>query len=233
MGKPTQKALGEKLRAILQAHAPGTALSGEEEKLVLSVCRKYMTDYKGTAPPVRIRVELQPFGRYHEFQAVFEDGSTESFGYKKAIKYHLTGERPKPTRSDVMRAFRGAIAYQVLAFKDRCRARDGSLRCEITGRQCADSEVHVDHVGPTFAELVESYCQEQGRDLMSFVIVPAREGGYRLAERGVFWDFAAYHRKHARLRLLHRDVHKAVTHEGEAYAQEVFVDRFLPPEEGG
>lgn len=229
----TKKALTEELSSILHAHPRGTVLSGEEASRVLAAVSDYVMTHKLADPPVQVKIRSQPSGPHPEFAAISEDGVETAFSYHKAIRHHLTGKLPRPGRSEILSAFREAVVTQILEYKERCRGSDGLFRCELTGRTCASSEVEVDHVFPTFVALVEDYCTHRDRALLSFIVVPRSEGGLRLAEPEDHWGFAAYHRTHATLRLLHKKVHATVTRFGEQAAIEQWLDTVRPPEEGG
>lgn len=229
----TQKALAERLASILHAHPRGAVLTGEDAAFVLDVARDYVMVHKLADPPVAVKVRDQLCGPHPEFVAIAEDGTETNFSYRKAAKHRLTGVLPKPGRREVMSAFREAVVVQVLGFKD-CRRRPGGLYvCELTGRNCTSSEIEVDHFVPTFGVLVEDYCRLRGRDLLSFIVVPREDGGYRFAEPEDHWGFGAYHREHATLRLLSKKAHASVTRLGEQGAREQWIDTVRPPEEGG
>lgn len=233
MPELTQRELAARLQTILQDHPRGTTLAGEDAAFVLEVVRDYVMCHKLADPPVAVKIRSQPAGPHAEFAAVDEEGVETGFSYRKAARHFLTGRLPRPGRAEVLAAFREAVMVQVLAYKDRKRGRDGLYVCELTGRSCASSEVEVDHHYPSFVAIVEDYCRREGRELLSFVVIPRPEGGYRLADQNEHWGFAAYHREHAVLRLLHKKVHATVTQKGEAAAREIWLDPVRPPEEGG
>jgi hypothetical protein len=91
---------------------------------------------------------------------------------------------------------REAVVPQILTFRDS----QGQLLCELN--PVHPGPYHVDHADPPFAVLADAYAAQAG-GYAAIGLVPSGDGMIgRPLEPARELSWAAYHRAHARLRIL-------------------------------
>jgi len=121
---------------------------------------------------------------------------------KTDMSYTACISGPKPW-ADFGRAARYAVGWQIAAFKAAAFAK-GQTHCPLSGEKIFADNCHVDHFNPSFQTLLKDYLAEMGTDWQQVKLVPhsSGAGGYEFAHQEDDDEFAAYHAKHANLRVL-------------------------------
>ena len=121
---------------------------------------------------------------------------------KTDMSYTACISGPKPW-ADFGRAARYAVGWQIADFKAAAFA-GGQTRCPLSGEEIFADNCHVDHFNPSFQTLLKDYLAETGTDWRDVKLTPhsSGAGGYEFAHQEDDDEFAAYHAKHAQLRVL-------------------------------
>jgi hypothetical protein len=129
------------------------------------------------------------------------DGTRVEFSYRSCLT--------APSRwQDVARAGRLVIADQVAAFREAA-SRIGPLTCAVSGARLLPHEVTVDHVPPrTYVRLLWGCLQTAGLSVADVRLgtTPACGAASTWIDPGQVATWAAFHRTHARLRIVHQAV---------------------------
>lgn len=125
------------------------------------------------------------------FYAIRYDGSESLFGFSK-IGFNTT----QAHRSRSKDAKRRAIVDQILAYKEEYFDGFEESVCEATGEVISRTNCHVDHEGPTFAELDEAF--------FGGAEVEVENDGlnWHIADKKLLKEWQEYHRKNANLRCV-------------------------------
>lgn len=201
----TKHALAAHTQAILQSYRPGEVLSVEDTAFVADLLLRHpRADEKIGDGIARIRVARIKFNATG-FVLDRIDGTTIDFSYRQCI-------RPLTHASRARQAFRRAVEDQVLAVKAAAiPAHGATIVCPVTGEVVGWEQAHVDHAPPaTFAALLARYLGERDATLDDVPLVPSPDGiGWLLAEDCAA-DWAQWHQRHARLRVVSRHANLVV-----------------------
>ena len=135
------------------------------------------------------------------------DGSVEHFSFYTAVK----GQDPTP-KSQVTTALRNSMRAELSNQKAeyiRSNIKDGLVECHVRGDWIDPADAQLDHAEPmTFEAIVEHFVRghlELHYD--EIVLAPKRDGQYgsHIADEALLNEFAKYHNRVARLRLIHKD----------------------------
>jgi hypothetical protein len=144
--------------------------------------------------------KAKPIGK--RFFAVFRDGHSEPFAWKKCIRPETDGHR-------VRSALRREVMEYVTTFKDQVFAEHadeaGQIACPKTGERIDWFHAHVDHVFPkTFDRLVRDWAASKGVDITEIEVTPdlSTLGGIKLVDRRLALDFQLYHHSNCELSVI-------------------------------
>jgi len=204
----TKKELTDAVRAILSAYEAGARVTQRHFDFLLSLL-SYRPEADEKVGVGVAAFEVRPVPGYEHvssFWAIRQDGTEVSWSYTKVIN----GSRKPMAR--FRKACRAAIADQLLDFKLRWfkeHAKGGYFTCPFTGERVAAERAHVDHVPPlTLDALVRAFIKARGLEINSIgsqesLPENAETGiGRVFADASLSEDWQAYHRKHAKLRVV-------------------------------
>ncbi|MBK7537703.1 MAG: DCL family protein [Myxococcales bacterium] len=199
----TKGAAEDAVRRIANNATFNVPLLGAEKEVILDLLDRHMEAARKIGPGVKdIVVRLNEFGK-RGFYILRVDATETDFSWKNCM-----------TRPRAIDRIRSALRTVVLPQKHErldayFRGQD-TAPCELTGRSITPHNCHVHHEDPTFASLVGSFLE--GRGLVPEEIEFIRADGVEGARLGpgaahLIEEFASYHRKHARLLVVHAHEH--------------------------
>ena len=199
------------IREVLYRYEAGNELVGADEELIAAVLiqHPHARDKIG-AGVQRIRVRLvNEWGKKGRcFEIVRIDGSVTDFSFQKAL-------HPASKRQLFKEACRDLISKEIMDFRHRAfdtSGEDGRIDCPVTGDRISRmEESHVDH-DPPFDELVEALIQSEGIDIESVILSGSEDGELRKSfqDQELAQKWRAYHRTHARLRVVSKRANLSV-----------------------
>lgn len=200
----TKKALGERVRAILYGASIGVELDAAEHSFLLALLGRHPNAAKKIGPGVRaFRVTASLYGN-RCFEILRVDGTETDFSYLKCVT-------PKTTWSEFLHAMRRAIGDQIFDFKNDTFGWPETLVCPLSGATITRDQAHVDHVYPdTFEALVDAFVEEEKLDRDALPLGPTEDGlmGRRLVDPALEDKWRAFHKAHAKLRVISEEAHK-------------------------
>lgn len=132
---------------------------------------------------------------------VREDGTKTEFSWRKCIQGEAEGELQKE-------ALREAVAYQIIAFRDKQLMSWEALFCPVTGERITFDNYHVDHVTPnTFDQLAADWLRSEGISLEDVQITPSldNEYGRRMTAPEQIASWTRFHASRAVLRMMTKE----------------------------
>lgn len=202
----TTSAAKRAVQEVLRRYRPGQRLSSEDEAFMVDVLKLHEeADEKIGCGVATITVENNRKLGFatNGFYVTRTDGSKTDFSYLNCLS-------PRTHREDVLRAFRQAIADQVVMFKLTALSRGGAT-CAITGAPLrGDESTHVDH-DPPFLSLVTDFLSMEGLTFDSVEVLPTSDMSASVCLRDVRTKraFCEYHKSMARLRLVTKSANLA------------------------
>ncbi|MHB1732006.1 MAG: DUF3223 domain-containing protein [Ferrimicrobium acidiphilum] len=149
---------------------------------------------------ISLRLEKNRWGK-SSLAVVRVDGSTEIFSWCKCLdnRYPTGNCRPESLKN-VYGALREAVYPDIADF--RAKQTHGGL-CWCADTETWESESHVDHVDPSFLEIVEMFLSDRHLRLENVTTVPhEHSGGHRLESQELADAWRRFHKKHAKLQML-------------------------------
>ena len=128
------------------------------------------------------------------------------FSYKKAVRAQV--DSPD---LNCYKACREAVAPDLLQAKRAAFARhsnsDGLVQCEVSNKWCSFKDIHLDHAGPFFFNVIVSLFRETmgwADQLPAKLLTDPGPGDFvvRFLDPQVRDGFRAVHKRHAHLRLI-------------------------------
>jgi hypothetical protein len=233
---PTKKKAREAIRAILHSYPDCVPLVGADGELIAALLGlHHQADVKIGVGVDHLEVRRIEHGA-PGFWIVRVDGTGEDFSYRRALDGPLNQRaqvikamrRAVQTQIDEFRRneferhrrayLQGSAAQRDPAW-DRFDPRNFAFNfeeyqcaapvCPLTGlRLINDPTTHVDHWGSSFVELADTYADQNG-GYDTIAVEPGRtHPGPKLAASHEI-RFADYHRRNAKLRLVHRSANLA------------------------
>lgn len=152
---------------------------------------------------VAMEVRINPKYRTSRcFWAVRRDGSETDWSFTKCIY-------PTTTMKLLGEAFRHVVLAQTQPFKQAHFAAyanaKGEVLCPVERIWVAERDAHVDHIPPlTMEQLILDFLGSRQRAPEDIVLSSPSDGsiGRTLADPALARDWRAYHREHARLRVV-------------------------------
>jgi len=183
---------------VIQRTGLGPLAANDERLMQEFLCNHPEWDEKtqGQLDHIEVADHHGPWGKpTRGFKLVRQDGSETDISFKTAIV-----AKGRPWKQDVAIAARIAIKDQITA----CRIRDAGKPCPVC-KTALDTNAHVDHQAPdTFDVLLNRWLCARG--LVWDDIKLEDRGTYPVfADKSLEGDWAAFHEKHATLRLVHAD----------------------------
>jgi hypothetical protein len=181
----SKKALLNVLKSYLQS-APAGAITNRHaiKKLHLLIALHPDAERKIGVGVDHFKIKRNALGAGNGFWLVRSDGSEDSFSYERCI----TGV-PQSPHGKVCEALRFVVRPQMQAFRD---ALGLPIKCSVTGADIIHrKDLHIDHKEP-FCNLLE----RNGETL-------------ELVDKGISSAFEEFHRHHAELQPLLKDVNLA------------------------
>jgi hypothetical protein len=197
----TKKALTERLRGILNAHADNQTVSplSQDFEVLMALFRHHPqreAKYGVGVESVLIRREPQ-FGT-RGFWLRRNDGSVVDISYLAC----MNGDTPE---LDAKAAFRWAVKGQVLdARAAACVA--GKFTCPVTGELTQMDEAEVHHSGPSFDEILKDFLRVEGLRLEAIRTKGATHS--ELVDEEIARRWSDFHRRMASLVVVSHEGHR-------------------------
>lgn len=202
----TKGQIKARVRKIVAAGAPKTALVGADHDFVLALFARHpQADEKIGVGIARIVRVLDAWGvKALALEQI--DGSDTDISWVRCID-ETTPE------SYVLSAFRREIDDQRIAAKSAAFAASDPHRCPLLGIYVRWDEADVDHEAPdTFLALARRFCDAEGIALASIETDGWKDGEQKklLRDRALAARWQEFHRTHARLRVLSSKAHRSL-----------------------
>lgn len=153
----------EHLRQLKDAYGPGDYLIGDEAAVVLDALQRHPACAEKVGLGVR-RVGLYSNGATcsgYGFGVERVDGTVARFSYHVCFAAQRRGHTDR-----ALEAFRQAVRSHILLWRDRTYLKHGGqMSCPVTGARIDLQVCHVDHVSPSFGELVMIFLAGEGLGL--------------------------------------------------------------------
>jgi hypothetical protein len=221
LGKEYTKSEVKKIaQQILHKYKPGEKLKGKDLEFILELL-KYHPEYKEkTKFGVKgIVVRTYPLKKdTKQFRIITDDGREIEFSYLKCIY-------PKTHKQKVMRAFREAIADQIIEFKKKYFKKNKPAKCQVSRKPITWYNCHVDHVIP-FKVLVEQFLKEHNLTFDDIEIEdsPIENRPPRIKDENLRHAWQEFHKKHAILRVVAPDIHKDLSTKKKVKGQKCLIE---------
>ena len=209
MGKPVTvcgKSFGSKteaedhIRAILARYGNMETLRGDDLLFAFALIESHPNRHAIVDCGIKTVVVQHLRDKYdsRRFVAIRDDSSIRDFTWRHALY-------PRSARARVMKACRWAVKDQIRKFREK-EFSTGLGVCPVSGLPVTPFDSDVDHIPPqTFEKLVEAWLSTVRLADEDIELVAV--AGYGKPDRwqDVFLeeDWKAYHRTHARLRVVH------------------------------
>lgn len=193
---PNRAAAVKAVSAILQGASAEKRLDGATGAVITALFQSHPSAPEkapaGVVAHLVRRIEYRPGIWQRCFFAVRPDGSEVDWSYRVALGVAPAG----PTLEE---AAREAVSEQVAAYKAmRFGSRD-CMPCDLTGKDVAFPNAHVDHAPPwPFVEILRAFVLEGGAPRL----LPVEPWGTAFADPADRARFLAFHDACATLRIL-------------------------------
>lgn len=196
------------VRHILAAHVPGDRLVGGEAAVILGALQRHPACSDKVGPGV-CGVGIYSNGSTrsgHGFGVERLDGTVARFSYHRCFEAAVRSHADR-----VLEAFRHTVRPHILLWRDRVfMASGGQMNCPETGESIDPQRCHVDHAGPTFAGLVNSFLLNEGAAMDSIKVAMPQDMDVEttLADAYQKLRWIRFHNSHCRLRIMSVEGHK-------------------------
>ncbi|KZK94105.1 MULTISPECIES: DUF3223 domain-containing protein [unclassified Pseudovibrio] len=196
------------IREIKDDHLPGDFLSGQAEIAVLDALQRHPSCSEKVGLGVR-RIGLYSNGSTrsgHGFGVERVDGSVARFSYKVCFEAQ---RRSHPDR--VSEAFRQAVRPYILRWRDNTfNKHGGQIICPVTHSTIKQFKCHVDHLSPTFTDLVAEFLHLENvdADCISVEISHGEQVEAVFSDNDFRQRWIGFHNKNAKLRIVSIEGHR-------------------------
>lgn len=205
----TKKALRAAIRKILHQSPLNKNLQGNNYRLVRALLDQHPSaDQKIGCGVQSIQVvKFKPYN-HRGFELKRTDGTRTDFSYIQCLN-----SESKLTK--VKRAFRWAISPDIITFRNTFFIQINPV-CEISNRPITAKTSDVDHAPPmTFKNIFEEFIEKYSVSIDKIKLFGCNVDGattYDIENSSIKELWIQFHRTHARLRILHKDVHVKIAH---------------------
>lgn len=194
----TKNAITAYFRNYLKTHDEGNTLSGEAYDIMADLIQ-WHPEYNANWG-----------NNFSVGKSVYGDKNFivngETYSYLKCIK---GGTSEQNHRFNVIRACRYAIKSQTIEYLDDNEVSENLYLCEISGECYPREQIHVDHNFNiiTFQKIVENFLTELGISYVDITLLNEADSLclVHLLDSPFHGLFTDYHRKNAKLRIIHKD----------------------------
>jgi 5-methylcytosine-specific restriction endonuclease McrA len=213
---PTSAAVERELRAILDRHADGDRLEGEEDALVRAVLEHHPHYAEKRGPGIAyVYVYAIRDTPWKRFNICRTGDSICDVGFSHCLENHDGRSPEQKARTQLARVCRQSISDQKERFKESRYESGEGWRCAL----CDDlvlysGEAHVDHMTPwTFERLMADFfaLEKLAAADVAIVASSAYQGHSQFADRDLGRRWQSYHATWAQLRILCKQCHGKVT----------------------
>lgn len=205
---PTTEAFKEHVRGLLHQFQQGHVIGEPHHSFLCQLVKRHPEAAEKIGPGIKhFKVISNYVHRTPCFCLVRTDGTFTDFSYMKCIT------PPTPWR-EYVDALRCAVADQIIEAREEAFGFEEEIRCPLQGILMTRNMTHVDHVPPdTFSVLVERFNDEEW---IHEADPPGttegdNESGRQLVDKGLEERWRYFHKVHAKLRVISREAHQAVT----------------------
>jgi len=196
----SKDAIRKRVKAILDATSVGNTVSSDKDFLLIYALLEWHSRaaVKIGAGVSSFVVQMGLYGRGRSFVIRRVDGTETDFSYIKCLY--------RAPHQNLKRALRNAVDAQVREVRNETFNGGNTFVCSVTGKATSVHDAHVDHEPPmTFVRLMSDFfAAERIDDLDAVKIGGGRDGELEkwLEDRDLEKRWIAFHRKHARLRVV-------------------------------
>jgi hypothetical protein len=125
------------------------------------------------------------------------DGTTTDFSYLKC----LNGDNHK---QEALAMFRKAIRQQIVDFRNIAFSNNSCLICPITNQIITKESCHIDHLNPTFNEMVTTFIKENNININDLEVGGKNQDNsmeYYFLDKKIECQWKTYHKNNAILRV--------------------------------
>jgi hypothetical protein len=200
----------EYVRQIREAHKPGDFLTGEEAAVVLDALQLH----PGCAEKVGLGVKRV---------GIYGNGETRSghgFGVERVdgtvarFSYHVCFAAKRRSHLDrVNEAFRQAVRRHILRWRDNTFSKlGGQIFCPIMGTPVDPKHCHVDHLAPSFVELVTTFLATEGLSIENVAteVSHGEQVEAVLSDPELRQRWIRFHNKNVKLRVVSVEGHRLI-----------------------
>jgi len=204
----TKTEFGQKVGRIITNHRAGSKLIGEAREFILRSCK--LTEQWGKlASDSEVAVYLRNLeiagGRKIKMIHLERGGSQQPVPKQKLVdalyppKKIATSATPEEKHYNAVKvAMRGAIHYQLKAFRDSCQL---PVICYISGKKILPGQKSdVDHCGMTFSEIADCFLAEKNLNYTD-ITLKGPPTAKVFTDSKLWAEWTAYHMAHARYSL--------------------------------
>lgn len=209
---PSRSALEKTTKQLRDRQRIGVPLTGEDLRFVVGVFAQLYPEWPTKAPTAVVTGTVVEVLGGRVFRLWLATGEVIEPSLRKAFEPRLASPGKMATA-----ALRAAAQEDCChPYREAYFARhgvDGMAPCELTGAWCLAADADVDHIAPdTFAAILGAFLAQEGIQLEDVPLVAASGGrGSIVAPGAILTRWLAYHRSRARLRVIARETHVALT----------------------
>ena len=197
----SQKKAEESARDILYSDSINTILKENEKEYMLAYFEKFHHEWefkKGVGIKNICRVQEPIYGKVRAFAIKRIDGSETDISF---IISSITGKNLKQKNSS---AFRNVIEPQIIEFKSDTFSNKIFVTCPDTGKNLDLKNSHVDHVDPTFDEILKEFAILNNIDLEVNLLVESTDNQTKceLKDTEIANKFFVFHKNIAKLEVV-------------------------------
>ncbi len=192
----SKAALKKQVRALLDPLPVGSFLRGEAFALLHDlIVERHPEASAKVGPGIRaLEVWVVPEFRTRGLRLLRSDGTSTDVSWTACVD-------GRSARQDVTSAFRGAVAHQIISFKEEALAARPT--CPYRGVVLTRSNSDVDHLAPdTFESLLLRFLDGTPRESVAISTGVDNQVTSELLDPDVRRRWVDFHRRHARLRLI-------------------------------
>ena len=229
---PSKAGAEEHLRQTKDAHSPGDFLVGDDALAVLDALQRHPACSEKVGLGVR-RIGLYGNGDSRSgygFGVERVDGTVARFSYHFCFAAQRRGHADRAPE-----AFRHVVRPYILRWRDRTFAKHGGrMVCPVTGALMDPQACHVDHVSPSFAQLIADFLV--GEELALQEVLAKMSHGAQveavLSDPGLLARWVRFHNQSVILRIVSIEGHRLHHGQIDASATSTCLAQEIDPPRG-
>lgn len=190
-----------KAKDILYQGNLNSTVIGDDLDFMIKYFEEFHIDWKlkkGTGLKNIKRVKEPNYGKYRGYRIERVDNSSTD------ISYIISNIQRKNYKREFNQAMRKVIKSQIIEFRNSAFQNNDILICPITQQSINTSNSHVDHINPTFDELLKSFITKYNIKLTSQLFPKEQDNQteYDITDNEMKSNFFKFHKRKAKLRVV-------------------------------